>query len=196
MFVVDITRDNATTDMLCGNDSMDAKNKTLNYIINYAFANHNILIDKKLLDLYLNIDSFSLNNFLKENYSTSIDNDLLVQSIVTDKDNCIFVKYMDDNTNMPLLYSFNKNNIDTACNYLVFLANDGLINKYQDDLSEYEKRKLDYNNKNMGITNYDANIKGEVISLYNNKGLFLEELLTNAWSLNELKMINNYNVKI
>lgn len=28
MYVIDITRDNTFTDMLCGNNSMDAKNKT------------------------------------------------------------------------------------------------------------------------------------------------------------------------
>ena len=196
MYVIDITRDYSSTDMLCGHNSMDAKNKTLNYIIDYALANHNISIDKDLLDQYLNIDSFSLNNFLNENYSTSIDNDLIIQSMVVDKDNCLFVKYMDEKTDVPLLYAFNKKDINVAHNVLTFLVNDGLIQKYKDNLSEYDRMKLDYNQKNYGVTNYNANIKSEIISLYNYKGLFLEELLNNACSLNQINNNENLNINL
>ena len=196
MYVIDITRDYSSTDMLCGHNSMDAKNKTLNYIIDYALANHNISIDKDLLDQYLNIDSFSLNNFLNENYSTSIDNDLIIQSMVVDKDNCLFVKYMDEKTDVPLLYAFNKKDINVAHNVLTFLVNDGLIQKYKDNLSEYDRMKLDYNQKNYGVTNYNANIKSEIISLYNYKGLFLEELLNNACSLNQINNNKNLNINL
>ena len=195
MYVIDITRDHHLTDMLCGNDSMDAKNKTLNYIIDYALANHNVLIDKNLLDQNLNIDSFSLKDFLSENYSLSIDNDLKIQSVVTDKDNCLFLKHQDDKTDMPLLYVFNKKDIDVAHHIMTFLINDTLIEKYKDDLSEYENRKLDYNKKSLAITNFKDNIRSEIISLYNYKGLFLEELLNNSFSLKQLSD-NNVNLNI
>lgn len=187
MYVIDITRDNTFTDMLCGNNSMDAKNKTLDYVIDYALANYDILIKKELLDQYLNLDSFSLNKFLNENYSISIEKDLIIQSIITDKDNCLFVKYIDEKTDVPTLYAFNKKDKDVAHTILTFLVNDGLINKYKDDLSEYDKRKLSYNQKNMGYTNFNANIKSEIISLYDYNGMFLEELLNNACSLNQVK---------
>lgn len=187
MYVIDITRDNTFTDMLCGNNSMDAKNKTLDYVIDYALANYDILIKKELLDQYLNLDSFSLNKFLNENYSISVEKDLIIQSIITDKDNCLFVKYIDEKTDVPTLYAFNKKDKDVAHTILTFLVNDGLIDKYKDDLSEYDKRKLSYNQKNMGYTNFNANIKSEIISLYDYNGMFLEELLNNACSLNQVK---------
>lgn len=187
MYVIDITRDNTFTDMLCGNNSIDAKNKTLDYVIDYALANYDILIKKELLDQYLNLDSFSLNKFLNENYSISIEKDLIIQSIITDKDNCLFVKYIDEKTDVPTLYAFNKKDKDVAHTILTFLVNDGLIDKYKDDLSEYDKRKLSYNQKNMGYTNFNANIKSEIISLYDYNGMFLEELLNNACSLNQVK---------
>lgn len=187
MYVIDITRDNTFTDMLCGNNSMDAKNKTLDYVIDYALANYDILIKKEFLDQYLNLDSFSLNKFLNENYSISIEKDLIIQSIITDKDNCLFVKYIDEKTDVPTLYAFNKKDKDVAHTILTFLVNDGLIDKYKDDLSEYDKRKLSYNQKNMGYTNFNANIKSEIISLYDYNGMFLEELLNNACSLNQVK---------
>lgn len=187
MYVIDITRDNTFTDMLCGNNSMDAKNKTLDYVIDYALANYDILIKKEFLDQYLNLDSFSLNKFLNENYSISIEKDLIIQSIITDKDNCLFVKYIDEKADVPTLYAFNKKDKDVAHTILTFLVNDGLIDKYKDDLSEYDKRKLSYNQKNMGYTNFNANIKSEIISLYDYNGMFLEELLNNACSLNQVK---------
>jgi len=187
MYVIDITRDYGSTDMLCGHNSMDAKNKTLNYIINYALANHNISIDKDLLDQNLDINCFSLNNFLNENYLMNIDRDLIIQSIITDKDNCLFVKYMDDKTDIPLIYTFNKKEMNVAHNILTFLVNDGLIEKFKDNISEFDRMKLDYKQKTYGVSNYNANIKSEIISLYNHKGLFLEELLNNACSLNQAK---------
>lgn len=187
MFVIDITRNRFDNDILCGNNSMDSKNKTLNYVIDYALANYNIDIDKNILDEYLDIKGFSLKKFLENNYSISIDEDLIIQSIVVNKDNCIFIKYIDDNLDTPQLYSFNKKDINVATTILTFLVNDGLIKKYENNLSEYERTKLDYNQINKGHINLDANIKSEMISLYDYKGMFLEELLSNTCSLNQLK---------
>lgn len=190
MYVIDITRNRFDNDILCGKNSMDAKDKTLNYVIDYALANYNIDIDKNILDENLDIKGFSLKKFLEDNYSISIDEDMTIQSMIVNKDYCLFVKYIDENLDTPQLYSFNKNDINIATTILTFLVNDGLIKNYQDDLSEYEKRKLDYNQKNMEHININSNIKSEVISLYNYKGMFLEELLSNACSLNQLQNTN------
>ena len=49
MYVVDITRDDdLENDMLIGNDSMSAKSKTINYIMDYVFANYNISLNKDI----------------------------------------------------------------------------------------------------------------------------------------------------
>lgn len=187
MFVIDITRNRFDNDILCGKNSMDAKNKTLNYVIDYALANYNIDIKKNILDEYLDIKEFSLKKFLEDNYSISIDEDMTIQSMAVNKDYCLFVKYIDENLDTPQLYSFNKNDINIATTILTFLVNDSLIKKYENNLSEYERTKLDYNQINKGHINLDANIKSEMISLYDYKGMFLEELLSNACSLNQLK---------
>lgn len=187
MYVIDITRDNKSTDILCGNDSMETKNKILDYVIEYTFANYNILISKENLDKYLNINSFSLNKFLNEVYSISIEKDLIIQSFITDKDNCLFVKYLDEKTDIPTLYTFNKKDKDVAQAILTFLVNDRLIDKYKDDLTEYNKRKLNYNQKNINYTNSSENIKCEIISLYDYNGMFIEELLNNTCSFNQIK---------
>lgn len=187
MFVIDITRcnDQNTNDMLVGKDSMEAKSKTINYIIDYAFANYSIYIDKDLLDQELNIKEFSLKKFLENNYSKTINDDLLIQSILTDKDNCFFVKHFDQNVDsMPNVYIFNKKEIKNANSTFVYLVNDSLIKKYSDDLEYYEEIKLDSKNKIFNYSSKDINC--ETISLYNG-GLFLEELLNNSTSLNQLR---------
>ena len=64
MYVVDITRDNLDTDILVGNDTMSAKSKTINYVMDYVFANYSINLNKDVLDRNLNIARFSLKQFL------------------------------------------------------------------------------------------------------------------------------------
>jgi len=196
MYVIDITRENNITDMLCGNNSIDAKQKTINYIVDYALANYDIIIDKNLLDQNLNMELFSLKEFLFDTYSIPINNDLIIQSIVTDKDHCLFLKYMDNKTDIPILYNFDKNDVKVAQNYMTYLVNDALIEKYQDNILEYDRLKLGYDGKNVTSTIYPKlNIKSEIISLYNG-GLFLEELLNNSYSLNQLKSNENMYINI
>lgn len=190
MYVVDITRDLSKTDMLCGNDSMDAKTKTINYIMDYALANCNISLDRDLLDQNLNMNRFSLNKFLNENYSVSIENDLLIQSMVVDKMHCLFLKYIDDKSEFPLLYSFHKKEMKYALSVMKFLVNDALIEKCQDDLSEYERIKIadeKTDRISLAILYPHHNINCKIVSLYN-RGLFLEELLNNSCSLNQLQI--------
>lgn len=190
MYVVDITRDSKNTDMLCGKDSMDAKNKTINYIIDYALANCNIYIDRDLLDRNLNMEAFSLKKFLKEEYSIVLDNDLLIQSMPVDKKHCLFLKFINDKSEFPVWYSFNKDGMKYAQGVLHFLINDALINKLQDNLLEYEQLKVEAN-KTILETNYPQfNIRGKIVSLYNKKGIFLEDLLDNSLSLNQLTKEN------
>ena len=185
MYVVDITRDDdLENDMLIGNDSMSAKSKTINYIMNYVFANYNINLNKDVLDQNLNIDRFSLKQFLNDNYKININNDLKIQSIPTDKEHCLFLKAINNQDDFPSLYTFSNKNKKQAQAYMKYLINDALINKYQDDISEYDRLRVDYNKSIESFS--DSDIKCEIISLYKG-GLFLEELLNNACSYKQIK---------
>lgn len=185
MYVVDITRDDdLENDMLIGNDSMSAKSKTINYIMDYVFANYNINLNKDVLDQNLNIDRFSLKQFLNDNYKINIKNDLKIQAVPTDKDNCLFLKSINSQDDFPSLYTFSNKNKKQAQAYMKYLINDALINKYQNDISEYDRLRVDYNKSIESFS--DSYIKCEIISLY--KGcLFLEELLNNACSYKQIK---------
>lgn len=190
MIVVDITRldnKNKENDLLVGNLTIDTKKKVIDYIYDYSLANLNIDIDKELLDYKLNMESFSLKEFLSENYNINTNKDLIIHSAKTDKEHCLFLKFDNDIDN-PVFFIFHKNDLKKAHSILRYLVNDSLINKYQDNLQEYDRLKLvndiDYK------TYPDLGIKGEIMSLYNG-GLFLEELLNNVCSLKQLK--NNIN---
>ena len=195
MYVVDITRDNFENDILVGNGSMFAKIKTINYIIDYVFANHNIYLDKDILDRNLNMNKFSLKKFLKDNYQISIKNDLKIQGVFVDKNHCLFLKYMDNKNDFPLLYVFKKEDINNLNTYIKYLINETLINKYQDDILEYDRLKVDYdtNVNSLSSTYLKFGIYSEVISLYNG-GLFLQELLDNNCTLKELKKYGGINI--
>lgn len=185
MYVVDITRDDdLENDMLIGNDSMSAKSKTINYIMDYVFANYNINLNKDVLDQNLNIDRFSLKQFLNDNYKINIKNDLKIQAVPTDKDHCLFLKSINSQDDFPSLYTFSNKNKKQAQAYMKYLINDALINKYQDDISEYDRLRVDYNKSIESFS--DSYIKCEIISLYKG-GLFLEELLNNACSYKQIK---------
>lgn len=185
MYVVDITRDDdLENDMLIGNDSMSAKSKTINYVMDYVFANYNINLNKDVLDQNLNIDRFSLKQFLNDNYKINIKNDLKIQAVPTDKDNCLFLKTINNQDDFPSLYTFSNKNKKQAQAYMKYLINDALINKYQDDISEYDRLRIDYNKSIESFS--DSYIKCEIISLYKG-GLFLEELLNNACSYKQIK---------
>ena len=182
MYIVDITR-NKETDILCGNNSMDTKNKIINYVYDYVLANYNYHIDKQILDKDLDIKIFSLKDFLINNYSITIDEDLVIQTIYTNKDNCIILKYMDDKTTTPILFNFNKNDLNKAYSYMQFLINDSLIDQLQNNLQIYDDIKLVNNKCTNKFNKY--NINSEIISLYKN-GIFLDELLNSNLSLNQL----------
>lgn len=188
MYVVDITREDNSTDMLVGNDSMSAKSKTLNYVMDYVFANYNINLNKDVLDQNLNLDRFSLQQFLNDNYNLKINHDLKIQAIPTSKDHCLFLKYMDNNTDFPLLYSFDNKDIKKARALMTFLVNDSLINKYQDNLEEYDRLRIDYDHSKQLLGRYmpKENINTEIVNLYNG-GMFLEELLNNHFSMRQLQ---------
>lgn len=186
MYIVDITRDLNNTDMLCGNDSMDAKTKTINYIMDFMLVNYNLSLNRNLLDQNLDMRSFSLNKFLRENYSMGLDRDLLIQSLPVDKKHCLFLKYKDDSMEFPAIYPFRKNEMKKVQGMMRFLVNDSLIEKYQDNLSEYERLKMKDDNVILDSTYPKLGIHSKVVSLYNG-GLFLEELLNNSCSLNQLQ---------
>lgn len=188
MYVVDITRtnDEIFTDIIVGKNSMDTKKKIMNYIIDFMTASYNICIDYDLLDQSLNIELFSLNDFMMNNYNICLDKNLIIQSMPTDKDHCLIVKYFNELVDeTPIIYLLNKNQSSLANSILTYHINDDLIDRYQDDLSTYEKIK-----DSKDINSFpQENKKSEIISLYNG-GLFLEELLNNACSL---KQLNNKN---
>ena len=185
MYVVDITRDDdLENDMLIGNNSMSAKSKTINYVMDYVFANYNINLNKDVLDQNLNIDRFSLKQFLNDNYKINIKNDLKVQAVHTDKEHCLFLKSVSSQDDFPSLYTFSNKNKQQAQAYMKYLINDALINKYQDNISEYDRLRVDYN-KSIELFS-DSYIKCEIISL-NKDSLFLEELLNNACSYKQIK---------
>lgn len=182
MFVIDITRtnDELDNDMLVGKDSMDAKLKLMNYISDFVFANYNLSIDKDLLDRDIGFDNFSLKEFMKYNYSMDIDKDLISNFIHTNKDNCIFVKFFNENIdNHPTIYVLGKDQKTTAKAFFQYIINDEMIREFPDD---------DINITNDKSFNYRG-IKANIISLYNG-GLFMEELLNNTCSLKQLEKEN------
>ncbi len=115
-----------------------------------------------------------------------VNQDLLIQSIPTDKNHCLFVKHFDRNVDaMPSLYIFNKKEEKKAMSTLSYLMNESLINKYEDNLDLYEQKKFDVKHPTT-LKHNSKDINCEIVSLYNG-GLFLEELLNNATTLYEVK---------
>lgn len=199
MYVVDITRVNKNkyeSDMLVGKMTTDTKTKTMNYIIDYALANLQIAIDPELLDKELNMDLFFLKPFIKDNYNLDIKDDLIIQSINANKDNCVFVKQFNYNKDAyPSIYQFDKNKINLAISYMAYLINDSLISSLSDEekLDEYDNKKVDLNNFDKMSYVYN-NSNFEITSLYNG-GRFIEKLLNNYLSYNQLK-ISNLDIQI
>lgn len=192
MYLIDVTRtnDEIDSDTLLGKDSMDAKRKIMNYISNFTLANYNIIIDKDVLDQNLDIELFSLKQFIGSNFNLNIDKDLIIQAMPTDKEHCLVVKFFNQNTDdYPLLYILDKNKQKEAKVILAYMVNDELIREYQDDLSIYDNNKIDFNNLKDSYT--FAGVKCNIISLYRN-GLFMEELLDKNITYNEL---NNSTLK-
>lgn len=191
MYVVDITRVNKNkyeSDVLVGKLTTDTKTKTMNYIIEYALANLQIAIEPEVLDKELNMDLFFLKPFIKDNYNLDIKDDLVIQSINANKDNCVFVKQFNyDKDPYPYIYQFDKNKINLANSYMAYLINDSLITTLSDEgkLNEYDDKKVDLNNFDRLSYNYN-NSSFEMTSLYNG-GTFIEELLNNSFSYNQLK---------
>lgn len=194
MYVVDITRvskNKYESDMLVGKMTTDTKTKTMNYIIDYALANLQIVIDPEALDKELNMDLFFLKPFIKDNYNLDINDDLIIQSINANKDNCVFVKQFNYGKDpYPYVYQFDKNKINLANSYMAYLINDSLISTLDDEgkLNEYDDRKVDLNNfDKMSYSCSSSNF--EITALYNG-GTFIEELLNNSLSYNQLKNTN------
>ncbi len=191
MYVVDITRVNKNkyeSDMLVGKLTTDTKTKTMNYIIDYALANLQIAIEPEVLDKELNMNLFFLKPFIKDNYNFDIKDDLIIQSINANKDNCVFVKQFNYGKDpYPYIYQFDKNKINFANSYMAYLINDSLITTLSDEgrINEYDDKKVDLNNFDRLSYNYNNSIF-EITSLYNGE-TFIEELLNNSFSYNQLK---------
>lgn len=191
MYVVDITRinkENFETDLIVGKNSMNTKMKIINYIHDYTLANYNINIEKEDLDYGLNLDLFSLKKFLIENNNSIIENDLIIQSIRTDKNNCLFVKKYSPRDEYPIVYILNKNDVENAKKIMTFLINDSLINSLanKNQLDNYDELKQDYNKNSLSYF-VNGNEKVEIVSLYKDN-LLIEQLLNNNISLNQVNL--------
>lgn len=186
MYLIDVTRtnDEIDSDTLLSKDSMDAKRKIMKYISDFTLANYNIIIDKDVLDQNLDIKMFSLKQFIGSNFNLNIDKDLIIQAMPTDKEHCLVVKFFNKNVDdYPMLYLLNKDKQKEAKVILAYMVNDELIREYQDDLSIYEKNKIDFNK--LKNSYQFAGVKCNIISLYRN-GIFMEELLDKNITYNEL----------
>lgn len=193
MYVIDITRcqEEQPNDLLVGKNSMDAKRKIMSYLSNYVLANYNIQLDEDILDQNLNIELFHLKDFLRNHYSILVDKDLIIQSTITKKENCLFVKIYNENRNsFPIIYNLGKDRMKDAKILMCYLINDELIIKNENNIEQYEKEKLIYSSLKENKFTLD-NINCEIISLYQN-GMFLDELLDSDYSLNQIK----YNLDI
>lgn len=189
MYVINITRGADENDVLCGKDSMDAKEKIINYIIEYALANYNLSIDRDVLDRDLDISQFSFNKFLRKNFFISTNEDLIIQGIHTDKEHCIFVKLFNRRIDeFPTIYVVEKGGLDKAKNIMAYIVNDELIKQFPDELDSFEQNRISFNDKNISSYSY-AGINCNIISLYSG-GQFLEELLSNACTLNQIHKDN------
>lgn len=190
MFIVDFTRidDEIDFDLIAGHDGGEARNRAIDYIMDYAFANDGIYLDKRTLDINFNPNDFSYKAFMKNIYDIDVSTDLITGSFYSDYDHMVFLKFIDINSVKDNRFYIIHNDLEeSAPHILTLLINDRLIEKYADNLDTYEKLKL--NPKSNTESFQMDGIKASVISLYNG-GLFLEELLNNAVSYKQLKNDN------
>lgn len=196
MYVCNITRtdDELDSDILVGKNSMDIKRKIIYYICDFVFINYNISVNEDVLDMYCNIDYFSLSSFLNDVYKIKSKKDLIIQSFPTDKDHCIFLKFFDERIDcFPSIYCFDKKDLNKAKITMSYLVNDELIYYFKNDLKKYDENKLDLKDNDIYSYSYKG-IRANITSLYKN-GKFLEELLDNYCSLSQLEN-GKYDFKI
>lgn len=85
------------------------------------------------------MDLFLLKPFIKDNYNINIKDDLIIQSIDANKDNCVFVKQFNYNKNpYPYIYQLDKNKINLADSYMAYLIYNSLISALSDEGKLYE----------------------------------------------------------
>ena len=193
MIVVDITR-GSKNDIILGKNSMDAKKKVINYVQEYLLANHHINFSKETLDHKINIERFSLQEFLAS-YSVKTLSDLKIQAVATDKEHCLFLKFNDNQNDFPKFYCFGKKDMQKAQAYMRYLVNESLLKKLENNLDNYDKLKIK-NDEMVVSTSYPRfDIRGDIISLYN-KDITLNELLKDKNSLNNIIYINYGGIKI
>ena len=129
-------------------------------------------------------------------YVVDIKEDLIIQSINANKENCVFVKQFNYNKDpYSYIYQFDKNKINLANSYMAYLINDSLISSLSDEgrLYEYDDKKVDLNNFDK-LSYVHNNGSFELTSLYNG-GTFIEELLNNSLPYNQLKN-SNFDIRI
>lgn len=146
MYVIDITRDGIDDDVLLGKDSMDTKRKMMKYVTDYVFANHNIYLDKDTLDQGLDINNFSLKEFMFSNFQKEIDKDLIIISCPTSDDYMLYVKCYDERKDKyPKIYFLHNSKYKIAKALTKFFVNDYLILKHHDNLKQFNNRIIKLN---------------------------------------------------
>lgn len=183
MYVIDITR-GSENDIILGKTSMDAKEKIINYVQEYLLANHHINFSKETLDNKINIERFSLQEFLAS-YSVKTFYDLKIQAVATDKEHCLFLKFINNQNEFPKFYCFGKKDMSKAQAFMRYLVNESLLEKLQDNLDEYDRLKMGNDKKVTTISYRKLGIRSNVISLYN-KNISLEYMLNSSYTLNDI----------
>lgn len=189
MYIVDITRDDYDNfnDILLGKDSMDAKRKAINYISDFILANFNLYVSKDIIDQNLNMEGFSLKEFMKNHFSRNIKKELLIQYFPTSANYCLYIKRFDKNKNsFPTLYFFHKDEIRMARHINDFFINDYLIVNHNDTLNALKKRIRKYATLTKDAFFITNDFNCGILSLYDN-AITIEKLLNNNYSLNQLK---------
>lgn len=189
MYIVDITRDDCDNlnDILVGKDSMDAKRKTINYISDFILANFNLCVNKDTIDQNLNMEGFSLKEFMINQFFRNIKKELLIQYFPTSTNYCLYIKRFDKNKNsFPTLYFFHKDEIRMARHINDFFINDYLIINHNDTLNAFKKRIRKYTNLTKDAFFISNNFSCGILSLYDNT-ITIDKLLNSNYSLNQLK---------
>ncbi len=159
--------------------NIQAREKVVKYIKNYITAHINISVDYNLINDELNMEFFSLKEFLENFFGIESNADLIIQTInISDNYNLIFktVGMLDDNlySDVCAMMGNNKSNLEQAKEISKCLLKDKLIQVFGEDdkldlLKEYDNFIPEFNDSSMQIGN-------TYFYWYNSKNL-MKELL-------------------
>lgn len=159
--------------------------KTADYINDYTLANYNISLNKEKLYSELLNNQFSLKKHIEQNFNKTITNDLKIQVFDSNKNDCIFLKFFDYNTNeFPIIYMYQKDEINIVKEHFKFLYNDNLIQTLllNNQLNLYDELKI----AKLSSPTTDIVFKKDNYEITNlSKSNLIETLLKNEFSLKQ-----------